>query len=439
MLNSDSNSPSEPPKALSLRAESPTVEKTPGEPEHKRFDGVLMLAAGWLILFTTFGYASAFGVYLDFLARAETASTSNISWIGSSMLFFLCALGLPTGNLLDKGHYKATTAFGCTLFVFSLFMASLAHLDSYYQLYLSLGAGLGIGMGVCYVPTVAIQDRYWRNHKALAMGFVLSGASIGGIVYPIMLNHLLFTKNIGFGPAVRATAYLSLGLLVVANICIFMTLRHEAAPRSASLASSSQAIKHILGDRPYVATIVAYFFIFWGLFFPNFYVQLFAVTHGIDPNVAFYTLPVLNASSFLGRIVLNFVADRFGVFNAAIGSSLASVIVMLTLLKISTVAGIMIFAILYGFFSGGVTSLIAPTTASLATYPGEIGLRVGVSFFVGAFCNISGTPITGALLGEDFIWYKPITFSASTMFAGLIMLTYARHMVAKNRETTAWI
>ncbi|KZT68867.1 hypothetical protein DAEQUDRAFT_765876 [Daedalea quercina L-15889] len=49
-----------------------------------RKDAWLILIGGWLLLFTTFGYMNAFGVYKDVLTRAGTSSPSNISWMGST-------------------------------------------------------------------------------------------------------------------------------------------------------------------------------------------------------------------------------------------------------------------------------------------------------------------------------------------------------------------
>ncbi|KAJ7577447.1 MFS general substrate transporter [Mycena floridula] len=424
------------PKDLSMDAKAEPEGGEPGTTVSRRLNAWLLMIGGWLILFTTFGYASAFGVYLDFLVSVHTSSASNISWMGSSMLFFLSALSLPAGALLDKGHFRATVLAGSTIFIISLFMASLAHPNSYYQLYLSLGAGLGIGIGTCYVPTVAIQARFWKENRAFAMGFVVSGSSVGGIVWPIMLNRLLFVEKTGFGSTVRATAYLSLALLALGNLFIMLALRTGAPP--SPIASDPPAIKSFFTDMPYMFTLVAYILIFWELFFPNFYIQLFAAEHGADPNIVFYTVPILNAASILGRILLNVLADRIGAFNASILASLSSVILILSMLKISTVAGIIIFAVMYGFFAGGVISLLPPTVSSLAKHPSEIGLRVGISYFIGAFCNVTGTPIAGALLGSHFKWYKPIIFSATTMFAGVILIVCGRFMVAKNRGTP-WV
>lgn len=57
-------------------------------------------------------------------------------------------------------------------------MLSLAHLDRYYQLFLSQGIGLGLGAGLVYMPSVAIQAHYWRARRAFVMGIVITGSSL---------------------------------------------------------------------------------------------------------------------------------------------------------------------------------------------------------------------------------------------------------------------
>ena len=41
------------------------------------------LAVSFMTLFTTIGFAEAFGVYEDFFVRTGVASASQISWVGS--------------------------------------------------------------------------------------------------------------------------------------------------------------------------------------------------------------------------------------------------------------------------------------------------------------------------------------------------------------------
>lgn len=140
------------------------------------------LTGGVLVVVVTFGYSNSFGVYQDVYTRSHAASASNVSWVGSTQLFFLLAMGLPAGKLLDMGYMRYTNLIGSLIYVFSLFMVSIAHPGIYYQVYLSQGIGLGIGAGLLYVPAVAVQAHHWRQHRALAMSAVAAGSSVGGII-----------------------------------------------------------------------------------------------------------------------------------------------------------------------------------------------------------------------------------------------------------------
>ena len=68
-------------------------------------------------------------------------------------------------------------------------MLSLAHVDRYYQIILSQGVGSGIGAGLIYVPSMAIQAHHWRSRRALAMGIVITGNPlICFVVYSIFIK-----------------------------------------------------------------------------------------------------------------------------------------------------------------------------------------------------------------------------------------------------------
>jgi len=68
---------------------------------------------------------------------------------------------------------------------FSLFLSSLAKPQQYVQVFLSQGVGMGIGAGLTFIPTVSIGVHHFRRRKAFATGIIMSGSSIGAVVYPI--------------------------------------------------------------------------------------------------------------------------------------------------------------------------------------------------------------------------------------------------------------
>lgn len=57
----------------------------------------------------------------------------------------------------------------------SIFMLSLAQPHHYYQVFLSQGVGMGIGMGMLFLPAISVTSHYFRRRRTVAMGVVISG------------------------------------------------------------------------------------------------------------------------------------------------------------------------------------------------------------------------------------------------------------------------
>ncbi|KAF9038891.1 MFS general substrate transporter, partial [Rhodocollybia butyracea] len=378
------------------------LSKGLGDVGHKAWSTVL---GGFLVAMVTFGYTNAFGVYQDFYTRSGAASPSRISWIGSIQMFLLLAMSLPAGKLLDMGHFRQTTVIGSILYVFSLFMLSIAHTDKYYQIFLSQGVGMGIGAGLIYLPAVAIQSRHWQAHRAFAMGVV----TIGNILFPIMLNQLFKNPSVGFEWGVRASAFLVLGLLIIGNL-----LMSDNQPDLTNRPKPD--MKYLMTDVPYWLSILALTEVdgigIIKLDFSDFYIQLFGIVHGVDENTAFYFLAILSAASLPGRLLPNIVADRFGPLNTLLPCVGISGAMIFALYGTLNVGSLMAFAIIYGFFSGAYFSLVPPLVASLAKGPHEIGIRFGIAYALAGLGFLVGPPSDGQLIGiRNFVWSKAIIFS----------------------------
>jgi MFS family permease len=53
------------------------------------------------------------------------------------------------------------------------------------KIFLSQGLGMGLGFALIFVPSIAVQSRYYKRRRALATGIILSGNSVGGVIFPI--------------------------------------------------------------------------------------------------------------------------------------------------------------------------------------------------------------------------------------------------------------
>ncbi|KAJ7578598.1 MFS general substrate transporter [Mycena floridula] len=355
----------------------------------------------------------------DFYVREylTNKTSAQISLIGSFQAFFAMSMSLIAGKLFDKGYLRHLMAAGSFLSAFSLFMLSLSKPGQYYQVFLSQGIGQGIGIGLTLVPSIGVVAHYFRRKRGLAMGIVISGSSVGASCHPIMLNRLLFGAT-GFHNGVRASAGLISILMIIGTILIRPRLPPNKNLPAVSIVSFAK-------DRRYVLTALGSFITMIGFFFPFFFLQLDAVQHGIDENLAFYTLAILNAASIFGR----------GVYNAIIPCTFACGILILSMFGIINTAGTILFSLLYGFFSGAFVSLLSPLFASLSKDFSEIGARMGMGFTINGFAVLIGSPVAGVLLTEQFEWWRPIVFSGVLVLAGSCILVGARHLVASSKGT----
>ncbi|KAI0058841.1 MFS general substrate transporter [Artomyces pyxidatus] len=364
----------------------------------------LTLFGAWLSVAATFGYTNAFGVYQDLYTREHDISASRASWIGATQMFVLIATGVPAGKLYDMGYFRRIFVVGAVIYIFSLFMVSLAHPDKYYQVFLSQGIGMGIGGGLIYTPALAIQSQHWRTHRSLAMGVASTGVAVGGIFFPIMLNRLVH-GSAGFAWGVRASAFVVMGMLGTAG-CIMTSYPRRVAK------DSEPAPDAIFKDAPYMVFIIGGIFVNWGIFLPYFYLQLYGIVHGIDPKFAFYMLAIMNGSSIPGRVVPNLLSGKLGPINILASASFGCAILTFALLSVKfSIAGIVIFAVLYGFCAGTLFSMVSPAVAAYCDER-QLGARLGLALAMGSVGILTGAPIEGELLGANYTWSRPIFFSA---------------------------
>jgi MFS family permease len=161
--------------------------------------------------------------------------------------------------------------------------------------------------------------------------------------------------------------------------------------------------------------------------FPLFYLQVFAESHGISPQLSFYLLAIANGASAFGRILPNFVADKLGVFNMLIASSAVSGVIIFCWLPATNTAGVIVIALLFGFSSGAYVSLIPGVFQSLSSHMGEMGVRLGLAWAVVALAALTGTPI------EGYAYLLPSCCPVSNN-AGLVLSSVTRSLHGGGRR-----
>ena len=361
------------------------------------------------------GIVNTFGVFQTYYGTALLShqSPSNISWIGSIQSFLLLLIGVISGPLYDAGYFRPLILTGSFLTFFGLMMTSLC--SQYRQIILAQAISIGLGNGCLFIPAVAILPQYFTTRKAIAMGLATSGSSLGGVLYPIVFRQL--QPRIGFGWATRALGFISLAT------CLFsvsvMHIRQMPKQRRSLVDPAT------FRETPYVLFCTAMFFGYVGFFVPIFYISSYAIQTNITTeNLAFYLLPILNTAFVPGRIVPSFLAEKTGPINMLLPAATTTGILVLCWLRIHNGAGLILFSILYGFFSGAFVSLPAVALTSLTPDLERLGTRMGMCSVICAVGSLCGTPVSGAILSAMGGKYWGVQlFSGVVIFlTGLLLL-----------------
>lgn len=297
----------------------------------------------------------------------------------------------------------------------------------YYQFILAQGVLGGISNGLTYTPTLTAVNQYFFRKRPLAMGIASSGSSLAGVIFPIALNRMLNRTGLGFGWSVRVLGFLMLALSIIACASVTSNVpkRHTGPP------FLLEAWKH----PGYTIQVVGLFLVMWALFVPFYFIPGYAQSISISTDLSFYLIAILNAGSLVGRIVSGAVANQIGRFNTLSGSSVICGILILCWLRVNSHGGMIVFSVLFGFFSGTIISLFTATIAMTAPQPNQIGSYMGMALGVLGIAGLTGTPITGAMINSYGNYDAAIIFAGVTALVGGGVIFAARVAIAGMKIT----
>lgn len=253
-------------------------------------------------------------------------------------------------------------SFGC---VFAVMMTSLC--EEFYQFLLAQGILLGISMGLVTWPILALVGQYIKVKRAAAMGIVLGGSSLGGVIWPVAIDRLINEPKIGFPWTMRIVGFIMIPCLIFSctvarspdtrtNNLENRDSNQESGENTTEQKNQQQSHKTealALLRKPSLQLLcLAMFIIYFGMFSPFFYTTSYAVEQGFSTSLAFYTVSIVNGASFFGRVLPGVIADKWGKFNCCIIATISAGIVALCWTKVTSVAGLVIWCAAYGFASG---------------------------------------------------------------------------------------
>ncbi|KAF7117319.1 hypothetical protein CNMCM5793_006068 [Aspergillus hiratsukae] len=397
----------------------------------------LQVLCGHLIVFNVWGYINSYGIFQAYYVTALDRNASDISWVGSLQIFFVYFLGTFSGRATDAGYLRTVLVVGLFLQLLGVFMTSLS--SSYSQLLLSQGVCQGIGDGLLFCPIVALMSTYFSRKRTLAISISACGAATGGLVFPAIAQQLL--HRVGFAWTVRV-----MGFVILFNaVLILAFVRQRLPPRKTGPLIEWAAFTEV----PYTVFALGTFFCFWAVYYAYSYVSgipsfpgdcVFLKTNGykvrpfgrdiihVTDYTSFSVLMIMNGLGLPGRLIPAYLSDKYsGPVNMFIPVSAAAAVMLYCWIALTSIRGLIAFAIVYGFFGGGVQSLFPSSLSSLTTDLNKAGVRIGMIFSIVSVASLTGPPIAGALIdANDGQYLYAQIFGGTSMMLGCLLLITAR-------------
>ncbi|CAO3611494.1 unnamed protein product [Cunninghamella echinulata] len=337
-----------------------------------------------------------------FQGRVDSTQLSFVGTIG----FSFCGLMGPVNQFItSKIGTRWVMFIGSLLMSIGLILASFS--EEVWHLYMTQSIIHGTGSALLYIVSMSISPQWFEKRRGLAMGVMVSGSGLGGLVTPFIMNEL--NENLG-----GAWCYRILGIITfVISMIATLLLKEKQTSTKKTIKMKDVIDLSICKDTKFVIWCIAGNLSMMAYFIPAFYLPSHATKLGFKPSQGSTLVAVFSAVNVVGRIISGYFGDHVGVININI---LFLLICGMSSFFIWTFASsytaLLLFIILYGFMSGAVFSLLAPITAAITgmeKYPSGISLYL---FFLTA--ARLGPSLAGAIQTAT----DKNSFFAQQMFTG---------------------
>lgn len=342
--------------------------------------GWVCVVAVFFVNAHTWGINSSYGVFLaHYLAENTYPGTTALDYAFVGALSISCGVAISPIAALISRHcgLKFTLLLGATIEAVSLIGASWA--TEVWQLFLSQGAGFGIGFGLLFVGSVGIVSQWFTTKRSVANGFATAGSGIGGLIYSLATSAML--RNLG-----QPWTFRVLGILAFAvnGTCAILLKEWPSKPARPTIftrpeittptTTTEQQQQHPSMFKLSLLLHPSYLFLllYATLSMLGYISLLFSLssyaraTIALSPENAALLTALLNLSQGFGRPTIGLLSDRLGRLNmATFGTFLAGLATLVIWTNAHSFAALIVFSILGGFFVGTFWATIAPITAEV--------------------------------------------------------------------------
>jgi MFS family permease len=380
----------------------------------------------------------------DFIASgvipADKAQTI-VSNFGA-LTFLVAGISAPfAGYFIQKYNIKNLMLIGCAILGSGLLIHSQAtDLETVYASRILFGIALGF-VGVL-INTVLVSN-WFRRKRGAALGIVLTGTSIGGMLIPLIATPLILKYN-------WRIALIAVSLLVWLVLIPAIILLVKTKPSDIGLFSDGDLQEIIetgnnqTGFSLFEAMKTPLFWVFAFcaalIFYPLFVSTQQLILYirspkiGVSPETAGLIQALLSFLSIGGKFLFGFMSDKISPTKVMLICCSVMFLATLVLLNFSASA-VLFFVIPFGFGYGGTFVLLQRLVADYfgsKDYPKILG-AITVIETIGAAI---GGRITGAVADADGGDYTRAFYYVIAATGLALILTIALNFMVKPKHQT---
>jgi MFS family permease len=233
-----------------------------------------------------------------------------------------------------------------------------------YQLLLTQGLLYGIGASCLYFPILAAAPEYFNSHRGTAMGIVLSGAGMGGLIMAPAIRALI--TAVGGRWTLRCLAFV--------NLLISLPIAVTASP-SRYVGRRRTHLDLKLALKPsFLFSVAAAFLQAGGNGLPMTFIADYSVAIGYSASFGATLLAMNNGINSVSRIAMGWMGDKVGRQNTLIANVMLCALLVGSMWMSSVGKGgdgiiWIVFIVFYGFASGGYNALFPTVGAFVLVSP----------------------------------------------------------------------
>ena len=283
------------------------IEKTPSlTAGNERRQSLLVLAAATVGL--ALGYSNiawqGFGLFVIPLTEAYGWTIGQISLAFTILALVVVVVSPVAGLALDRFGVRRVVIPSIVLFAMAF--ASLGFVDGrLWQFYLTYALIAVMGCGTLPASYARAVVGWFDRRRGLALGVMLAGISVGGILIPPFVQSMLDSTDL------RTTYFAVACVIVVIALPVAVLFLHEQPDHRPTGTLDKIPYRVLWRDKRFLKLAGGFFAL--GVYNAGVATHLVSimVSRGVDPYSAALSMSLLAAGIGIGRIGAGWMLDRF--------------------------------------------------------------------------------------------------------------------------------